>query len=213
MNTIKKYYVTRGGRDMCLTQDYNQALLIAKNKPERVQEFSNYHMALRLLARIVNSGIEHSQKPTGDFVHLDVSVNRATGTAEFRVMQGDKHLIAATNIEHCTPNVAEFIALVEAHKYCSHYGITQDIYCDNIAAIKWFKGEMPIIISPTLFVANPKLEKLIDIATDYIYEQKEGYANNVKHWDKSMWGEIPSDYKRKKRYNDKPDTVAPEGDN
>ena len=59
----KKFYVTRGGRDICITQDYNQALLFSKNKEDRVQEFSNYHVALKLLHRMVESALQHSEKP------------------------------------------------------------------------------------------------------------------------------------------------------
>ena len=205
----KKYYVTRGGRDMCITQDYNQAMLFAKNKPERVQEFSNYHIALRLLAKMVESGLEYSLKPSGDYIHLDVSVSRETGVAEFRIMQGDKYIMTARNIEHCSSNVAEFLAIVEAHKYCSHYGISEKIYCDNATAIRWFKKELELILSPTAVAANPKIKDLVSKALEYVESQKEGYAENVLLWDKSMWGEIPSDYKKKREYA-KIDKNAPE---
>ncbi len=93
----KRFYVSRGGRDMCITSDSTQALLVAKNKPERVHEFSNYNGALKLFKRMVDSAIEHSEKPKGDFIHLDVSVNLQNGLAEFRVMQNDRYLISANS--------------------------------------------------------------------------------------------------------------------
>lgn len=196
---VKRYYVTRGGRDLTITQDYNQALLIAKNNPSRVHEFNNYHIALKLLHRMVESAIQHSEKPTGDFIHLDVSVNNSTGEAEFRVMQGDKYLVSASKIEHCTPNLAEFLAITEAYKYANHFNLEQKIYCDNMAAIKWFKKEAEVFVPPTLKVANPKLQPLVDKAVEFINSLPEGYEEKVIFWDKSMWGEIPSDYQRKKR--------------
>lgn len=183
---------------MCITDDYNTALLISKNQPNRVKEFHNYHLALKMLERIVQGGIEHSIKPKGSFIHLDVSVNRANGNAEFRVMRGEEILLTANTIQYCTPNIAEFLALVEAHKYAVHYKIFEAIFCDNVMAIKWFKKQIPIKIPPTVKVANPHLVELVDKAWEYIQSLKEGYDVDVHHWDKSMWGEIPSDYNRKK---------------
>jgi len=195
---MKKYFVARGGRDLTITQDYNQALLIAQNIPSRVHEFSNYHIALKLLQKMVDSAINHSEKPTGDFIHLDVSVNNQTAEAEFRVMQGDKYLVSASKIQFCTPNLAEFLALTEAYKYAQHFNLEQDIYCDNMMAIKWFKKKAPVTIPPTLKVANPKLEELVDKAVEFINTLPDGYDEKVLYWDKSMWGEIPSDYQRKR---------------
>ena len=196
----KKFYVTRGGRDICITQDYNQALLFSKNKEDRVQEFSNYHVALKLLHRMVESALQHSEKPIGDFIHLDVSVNNTSGMAEFRVMQNGEYLINANSLGFCTPNIAEFLAIVEAHKYASHFQLDKTIYCDNIAAVKAFKQEIPISVPPTLQAANPKVSDLVDKAMEYLQGLPEGYDSKVEYWDKSMWGEIPSDYGRKKSY-------------
>jgi len=141
---------------MCITSDSNQALLIAKNKPERVHEFSNYNGALKLFKRLVDSAIEHSEKPKGDFIHLDVSVNLQNGLAEFRVMQNDRYLISANSLGFCSPNIAEFLAIVEAYKYAQTFQLTQKIYCDNIAAVKAFKREFMMLVPPTLKAANPK---------------------------------------------------------
>ena len=196
----KKFYVTRGGRDICITQDYNQALLFSKNKEDRVQEFSNYHVALKLLHRMVESALQHSEKPIGDFIHLDVSVNNTSGMAEFRVMQNGEYLINANSLGFCTPNIAEFLAIVEAHKYASHFQLDKTIYCDNIAAVKAFKQEIPISVPPTLQAANPKVSDLVDKAIEYIQGLPQGYDEKVEYWDKSMWGEIPSDYGRKKSH-------------
>lgn len=193
----KKFYVTRGGRDICITQDYNQALLFSKNKKDRVQEFSNYHVALKLLHRMVESALQHSEKPKGDYIHLDVSVNNTSGMAEFRVMQNNEYLINANSLGFCTPNIAEFLAIIEAHKYASHFSIDKTIYCDNIAAVKAFKKEITISVPPTLQAANPKVNDLVEKAFEYLNGLEEGYDSKVEFWDKSMWGEIPSDYKNK----------------
>lgn len=194
----KKFYVTRGGRDICITQDYTQAMLISKNNPDRIQEFGNYHVGLKLLQRMVDSALQHSTKPKGDFIHLDVSVNNTNGQAEFRVMQGDRYLVSANSIGFCTPNIAEFLAIVEAHKYASHFKLDNTIYCDNIAAVKSFKMEIPMSVPPTLGAANPKVVELVDKANEYLKSLPQGYDEQVEFWDKSMWGEIPSDYGRKK---------------
>jgi hypothetical protein len=196
---MKKYYVTRGGRNMCITDDYNTALLISKNQPNRVKEFQNYHLALKLLYKIVDGGIQHSTKPTGNFIHLDVSVNKSNGNAEFRVMRGSEILLTANTLQYCTPNIAEFLALVEAHKYANHYALDDEaIYCDNIMAIRWFKAVIEVQIPPTVQAANPHLVELVEKAKEYLRNLPEDYDLNVHHWDKSMWGEIPSDYNRKK---------------
>ena len=197
----KKIYVARGGRDMCITSDYNQALLIAKNKPERVHEFGNYNGALELFKRFVDSAIQHSEKPKGDFIHLDVSVSLQNGFAEFRVMQNDKYLIGVNSLGYCTPNIAEFLAIVEAYKYAQTFQLTQKIYCDNIAAVKAFKREFVMQVPPTLNAANPKINDLMEKANDYINMLPEGYGEQVMFWDKSLWGEIPSDYKKKREFN------------
>lgn len=197
----KRFYVSRGGRDMCITSDSNQALLIAKNKPERVHEFSNYNGALKLFKRLVDSAIEHSEKPKGDFIHLDVSVNLQNGLAEFRVMQNDRYLISANSLGFCSPNIAEFLAIVEAYKYAQTFQLTQKIYCDNIAAVKAFKREFMMLVPPTLKAANPKISELVDNANDYLNMLPEGYEEQVCFWDKSLWGEIPSDYKKSREYN------------
>lgn len=198
----KKFYVTRGGRDICITQDYNQALLLSKNNPTRVQEFGNYHVALKLLHRMVESALEHSEKPKGDFIHLDVSVNNQNGMAEFRVMQGERYLVSANSLGFCSPNIAEFLAIVEAYKYAIHFSIDTPIYCDNIAAVKAFRGEIPMIVPPTLAAANPKINDLVEKAIEYLRGLPEGYESKVEFWDKSMWGEIPSDYGRKRKLDD-----------
>lgn len=197
----KKFYVSRGGRDMCITSDYNQALLVAKSRPERVHEFGNYSGALQLFKRIVDSAIEHSMKPKGDFIHLDVSVNPQNGLAEFRVMQNDRYLISANSLGFCSPNIAEYLAIVEAYKYAQTFKLTQKIYCDNIAAVKAFKGEFLMAVHPTLNAANPKITELVDNANDYIRMLPEGYEEQVVFWDKSLWGEIPSDYKKKREHS------------
>jgi hypothetical protein len=197
----KKMYVARGGRDLCITSDYTQALLIARNKAERVHEFGNYSGALKLFKKMVDSAIEHSEKPKGDFIHLDVSVNLNNGLAEFRVMQNDKHLISANSLGFCTPNIAEFLAIVEAYKYAQTFQLTQNIYCDNIAAVKAFKREFIMVVPPTLNAANPKIAELMEKAYDYINMLPQGYEEQVMFWDKSLWGEIPSDYKTNKNFN------------
>ena len=194
---LKRFYVARGGRNMCVTTDYNQALLFSKNKPERVHEFANYNGALKLFKRIVDSAIEHSEKPTGDFIHLDVSVSLTNGMSEFRVMQGNRYLVSANSLGYCTPNIAEYIAIVEAYKYCINFGLEQPIYCDNIAAVKAFKREFVMNVPPTLNAANPKITEMLERANDYVNMLPEGYEEKVLYWDKSMWGEIPSDYKKK----------------
>lgn len=190
--------MVRGGRDICITTDYNQALLISKNKSDRINEFGQYGVALRLLQRIVNSALEHSEKPKGDFIHLDVSVNNSTGLAEFRVMQGSRYLVSANTLGFCTSNIAEFLAIVEAVKYCNHYQLGQPIYCDNIAAIRTFKGEITMQVPPALGAANPKIVDLLDKAMEYLRTLPEGYEQQIVYWDKSLWGEIPSDYKKKR---------------
>jgi hypothetical protein len=49
-----------------------------------------------------------------------------------------------------------------------------------------------------VLAANPKIGVLVDKAIEYFQSCPEGYDKNVHLWDKSMWGEIPSDYNRKK---------------
>lgn len=194
---MKKYYVSRGGRNMVLTQDLNQALLTAENKPERVHEFTNYYLAVSKLSKYAADAVEHSTRPQGDFIHLDVSINNQNGDAEFRVMQSGRYLVSSNKIHHCTPNLAEFLALVEAHKYAVHYGIDQQIYCDNIVAIKWFRKEFEVTIPPAVRIANPLLPQLIDKAVEYVKAQPESENNRVQFWDSSLYGQIPSDYGRK----------------
>jgi hypothetical protein len=193
----KKYYVARGGRNIVITSDQSQAILTAGNKPERVFEFSTYSNALLHLKKYVQDAIQHSAKPEGQFIHLDCSINNATGDAEFRVMQSGRYLVSSNLIPHATPNLAEFLALVEAHKYASHYTLTDKIYCDNLTAIKWFKREYEVLIPPAIRLANPKLPGIIEKAVEYVHSQPEGYDQNVEFWDSSLWGQIPSDYKRK----------------
>jgi hypothetical protein len=57
-----------------------------------------------------------------------------------------------------------------------------------------------MIVPPTLQAANPKVSDLVDKAIEYIQSLPQGYDEKVEYWDKSMWGEIPSDYGRKKSY-------------
>jgi hypothetical protein len=182
---------------MVLTQDLNQALLTAENKVERVHEFTNYYLAVSKLSKYAADAVEHSTRPQGEFIHLDVSINNQNGDAEFRVMQSGRYLVSSNKIHHCTPNLAEFLALVEAHKYAVHYGIDQQIYCDNIVAIKWFRKEFEVTIPPAVRIANPLLPQLIDKAVEYVKAQPESENNRVQFWDSSLYGQIPSDYGRK----------------
>lgn len=194
----KNYYVVRGGRNIGLFTDYNQAVIVSLGKTDRIKEFSNYHIALHFLNKITQDAIKYSQKPNGDFIHSDVSVNNVTGFAEFRVMRAGKILVQSKSIEFCTSHIAEFLALVEAYKYAKHYKIEDNIYCDNFTAIRWFKKEIPLIVPPSLNAANPKLKKNIDSSLEYVNTLQEGYSEKVIFWDASMWGDIPSDYGRKK---------------
>ena len=194
----KTYFVVRGGREMVCTTDQKVAFIIANGVGEKIHTFSNYHLALKMLQKMVDSGLHYSKKPdiNDNYIHLDCSVNNKTGTAEFRVMQGEKILIAGTSLEHCTPNLAEFIALVEAHKYREHFKIDKEIYCDNRTSLDWFRGDSEIQIPPTVVAANPKL---VHILTDAIaYSKSATRKTDVLLWDKSMYGEIPSDFGRKK---------------
>lgn len=57
-----------------------------------------------------------------------------------------------------------------------------------------------MIVPPTLQAVNPKVSELVDKAMEYLKGLPIGYDSKVEFWDKSMWGEIPSDYGRKKSY-------------
>lgn len=190
--------MVRGGRSICLTEDRTVALLIAENKEERIRVYSNYRTALGWLSKLTTAAVEHSEPPKGDFIHLDVSVHKETGSAEFRVMIADKVIVTGKYLRYCNSNLAEYLALVEAHKYANHYRLKYDIYCDNTQAINWFSRVTPLSVPPTVLAANPYIGKCVTAAGQYIDSLPPGYANNVKFWDSSMWGEIPSDYGRKK---------------
>lgn len=195
----KTYYVVRGGRNIGIFTNRQTALLIAENKPERLQEYNNYHLALRQLQKMTENAIFYSLKPNGNYIHLDVSVNRATGFGEFRVMQGKKTVLETKNIEFCTPNLIEYLALVEAFKYVKYHKISEKIYCDNLTAINSFRNKWTVSIPPSIRASNIKLTQQIEKACAYVKELEENELKCVEFWDKSMWGEIPSDYGRKKK--------------
>lgn len=57
-----------------------------------------------------------------------------------------------------------------------------------------FLGSLTVSV-PTDSLALQQIEK----ACAYVKELEENELKCVEFWDKSMWGEIPSDYGRKKK--------------
>ena len=208
----KKYYVARGGRDIIMTKDYNMAMLVSQNQPDRIQEFLNYGKAAEALVNFGLSARQHSSRPQGIFLHLDASVSMREKTAEVRVMMGDRVVEQIDGLQGLNPNQCEFIGLVIAMKYAQKNAYVGKIYCDNMNAVRlvqsiWGERQSPgtytlsrgvFQIPGWLQTENRKAYSLLEDSCEAMYDEAlQPFRRFVEFWDSSMYGQIPSDYGRK----------------
>ena len=106
---------------------------------------------------------------------------------------GEK-VFSAGPIVHGTNNIAEFLAVVDALKYCHENGLACNVYSDSQTAIAWVRDQ-------TVKTTLPRNKN-----TDTTYSRIDGALNwlrsteasvSVLKWDTRTWGENPADFGRK----------------
>ncbi|MBI9031187.1 hypothetical protein JEZ13_04140 [bacterium] len=118
------------------------------------------------------------------------SGNPGIGGARVTDLKGnqlDFHNTPATELH--SNNFFELLGISLAVRYALKNGI-KVVYTDSQTAMAWVRNRMP--------GKNVKMDRDMLIArANLIADRCEKYGIEIKKWNTSEWGEIPSDYGRK----------------
>lgn len=92
---------------------------------------------------------------------------------------------------NATNNIGEFLGIVAAVRYLlEHPEMPRIVYSDSVTAIAWYKDRRTASSkrSPALL----KAEVFLKVFSERIRDVE------IRHWNKTLWGEIPADYGNKK---------------
>lgn len=135
-------------------------------------------------------------------IAVDCSVTGGNpGNAEYRGVDADtgKILFEYKFPSKFTNNLAEWVAIAHAIKYCNDNGLYKTIiYSDSKYAISWIKEKRHKSKFKTDWpqLYTEKADKIINYVNDYIKSAK--YKNPIIWWNKKKHGkEIKADYGRK----------------
>lgn len=136
------------------------------------------------------------QNRIADSISVDGACDTITGAIEYQAVHtATKEVIfKAGPFEDGTNNIAEFLALVEAIKYCKSEGLSIPIYSDSQTALSWVKNKSTNTKHPRSD-NNQQLFKLFDEAEQWI--KQNDYSNAILKWETKSWGENPADFGRK----------------
>lgn len=96
--------------------------------------------------------------------------------------------------EEGTNNIGEFLALVHGLALLKQQGSTLPIYSDSRTAQAWVRHKK----AKTKLERTPKNAVLFDlIERAERWLQANDYANDIRKWETTEWGEIPADFGRK----------------
>ena len=130
------------------------------------------------------------QKPSKG-ICCDSAHSMKNGITEYRANNLETgQLIFYKNIGNKSINVGEFLALVDSIKWIIEHDFPdKTVYSDSMTAITWFCNRK----------TYSKL-KSNDLNKAEIYlKVMDFWVSKIKviHWDKNLWGEIPSDFGNK----------------
>lgn len=118
------------------------------------------------------------------------------GPMEYRGVQlpDGREIFSEGPLANGTNNIAEFLAIVHALRYCAARKLTLPVYSDSRNAISWVAAEK----CKTRLVAddtNREIFKRIAAAEHWLGSHQ--YRNQILKWDTEDWGENPADFGRK----------------
>lgn len=131
--------------------------------------------------------IENSMCCDGSFVWTN-------NMSEWQIKHTDtEEVISHQKVMGGSPNVAEFLAIVESMVYQKSTEYYVPIYTDSQIALKWVEdGKCRTRASLT--------EELKDLVSNYEnYLKVSRNDHKVLKWNTKEWGEIPADFGRKKK--------------
>lgn len=130
-------------------------------------------------------------KPTVG-IAVDCSIRKNPGEFEYRGINiSTGEILFSGGYHYGTNNIAEFLAIVHALKYCKENKLYHTIYSDSQTALCW-------VASKNMTMRDDIDDRLKDcIMKSMNYLKTVVKPNYVTKWDTRRHGEIPADYGRK----------------
>jgi len=104
-----------------------------------------------------------------------------------------KELFKKGPFENSTNNIGEFLAIVEALRFCREKNLDLPIFSDSVSALAWVKNKK--INSKIDADENNQTSELLKEAIKWLSENN--YLNELIKWDTKKWGENPADFGNK----------------
>jgi ribonuclease HI len=104
-----------------------------------------------------------------------------------------KELFKKGPFENSTNNIGEFLAIVEALRFCREKNLDLPIFSDSVSALAWVKNKK--INSKIDAYENNQTSELLKEAIKWLSENN--YLNELIKWDTKKWGENPADFGNK----------------
>lgn len=136
------------------------------------------------------------EKPILDSLNCDGSFLWKSGKMSWRVcdtLTGE--VLMQTSLVGGSPNIAEFLAIVDAMKFQYENNLDLPIYTDSICAIKWIKKGFANSYYDETFGDGNIIEELLEDAENFLESCPIQYE--VLKWNTREWGNILSDFGNK----------------
>ena len=132
-------------------------------------------------------------KRPSEGIATDGAHSRKRGATRYQAVDlATGELLFSRDIGNRTINIAEFLGVVEALKYI----IENDhepriVYTDSLTAIAWVREKGTASVKKS--AEMKKAEVFLKVMSE------ETKRVQIVHWNKNEWGEIPADFKKKRR--------------
>ncbi len=214
MMTPKKFYVVWAGRmpgvfetwDDCKSQVDGFSGARYKSYPTRQEAERAYGASPGPVARRPQGPREKAPAQASARTHagiiaeslaVDAACSRNPGPVEYQCVKtgSGETVFARGPYEHGTNNAGEFLAIVDALRYCAAEGLKLPIYTDSRTALSWVKRKQ---CRSALLEPGGRETEIVRLLRDAeAWLQGRRIANTLLKWETDKWGEIPADYGRK----------------
>ena len=192
----QKFYVVFQGKKTGLFKTWSECEFQVKGvKGALYKSFSTYQSAQEAFTDYKLGDVAR-RSPLANSICVDASCTGNPGIVEYQAydMETETILFCNDKVGLGTNNLGEFLAIVDALKYCLTSQRDCVIYSDSQTAMSWvFKKK---VNSSLIRDASTKqIWLLIDDAINWL--TTHSYTIRVLKWDTVKWGEIPADFGRK----------------
>ena len=192
----QKFYVVFQGKKTGVFNSWSECEFQVKGfKGALFKSFSTYEVAKKAFNDYKLGNVACSS-PLVNSICVDASCTGNPGIVEYQAYDMETKTILFCNdkVGIGTNNLGEFLAIVDALKYCLASKRDCVIYSDSQTAMSWVSKKQ---VNSSLERDNRTNEiwSLIDNAIKWL--KLHEYSIKVLKWDTVKWGEIPADFGRK----------------